>query len=272
MFGLVKRKPAPLPSSVAPELRAQLKPETSFPHLPRRSSEAGCSEVHVEGQPPAAAFVAAHFSDATQSAFRIASSAGLPPLCIVNVRGERQRPQFWELASDADPVFVRQIPVCLEAPGEQWVCGRAFDVVVLPGGLLGLGVGYSTGRPFQQVAVYDRRSGQLRKLADALSFSVAGSSNEMLKALDAGADGVLLLYHTDELRLRAESYARQHDHIVLFSPRHPRGLEVLKLGLDDGNIIDWNLVDETLWMHTQDQRSPQQRIERFWSLNLASVL
>ncbi len=272
MFGLFKGKVARLPSTVAPELRATLKRETAWPGGVAAARDTRCAQARVDGTPPQAHFVAPEFDGSTRSALRIAARPGLPPLGIVNLGGDIRRPQFWELASDADPKFVRQVPVTLDPAQDKWVTARAIEAGCLPGPLVALGLAYATDDTFQSVVVYDRATRQVRKLADAVYDASSGHADSLLDTRDAGADRTLLLFHTGELRLRAEVYLREHDHIVVFSPRHPQGLEVLKLGLDDGNVVDWRLAGTTLWLHTQDRRNEKQPGKFFWSLDLAAVL
>lgn len=276
MFGLFKKKAEALPSTVAPELHAQLKRETTFPHQRVPTDNTGCTTARVDGTPPAAHFVDANFNERqTRDAFRVPSRDGLPPLAIVN-GGEVARPRFWELASDAaDAAFVREIPVQLDPAEKSWIYASAVNVGCLPRPLLALGLTYaspSTGRPAQAIMVYDRKTHQARKISDAVYDGLSDSHNNLLATLAAGSESSLLLFCTDELRLRAEVYARKHDHIMVFSPKHPQGIEVLTLGLDDGNVTDWRIVDKTLWLHTLDRRNDKQPEGMIWSLDLSSVL
>ncbi|CAM0999139.1 Phytase-like domain-containing protein [Rhodanobacter sp. Root179] len=276
MFGLFKKKAEALPSTVAPELHAQLKRETSFPQQ-TAAADQGCTEARVDGTPPDARFVSPDFTGPVHDAFRVTSRPGLPALAIVNGAGEVRLPQFWELASDATPTFVRNIPVQLDPAQGSWITASARDVGCLPGPWLVLGLGYSTSRPSEYVALYNRETHQVRKIADAVSagYSVydgpSGHADSLLETRSAGPGRALLLYHTDQLRLRAEVYVRKYDHIMLFSPQHPQGLEVIKLGLDDGNVIDWTVIDKTLWLRTRDRRNDKQPDGMVWSLDLSSV-
>jgi len=272
MFGVFKGRTARLPSVVAPELRATLKHETAFPRAPSTTQDTRCVSARVDGEPPKARFVPPGFDGATHSALRVASKPGLPALGIVNLGGELRRPQFWELASDADPSFVRQIPVSLDPAEASWSTARATQAGCLPGPLVALGLAYATGDTYQSVLVYDRADHSVRKLSDAVYDASSGHPDSLLDTRAAGTDRALLLFHTGELRLRAEVYLREYDHVLVFSPRHPRGLEVLKLGLDDGNVVEWLVLDKTLWLHAQDRRNENQPANFFWSLDLTSVL
>lgn len=274
MFGLFKKKAEVLPSTVAPELHAMLKRETTFPQKAAVIEDKACTEARVDGTPPAARFVAPDFTGSTHGAFRVASRPGLSPLAIVNGASEVQQPQFWELGSDTEPTFVRNIPVQLDPAQGSWITASAVNVGCLPGSLLALGLAYadSKGRPLQSIVVYDRQTHQIRKLSDATYDGLSGTVENLLATRAVGAERTLLLYSTDQLRLRAEVYARKYDHILVFSPRHPQGIEILKLGLDDGNVTDWVVIDKTLWLHTYDRRNDKQPDGMEWSLDLSSVL
>jgi len=272
MFGLFKRNTAKLPSIVASQLRATLQREPAWPAAAATVQESQCRASRVDGTPPQARFVGAEFDGKTHTALRVASRPGLPALGIVNMGGDLRRPQFWELASDADPKFVRQVPAKLDPAESTWVSARVIEAGCLPGPLLALGVAYATSDTFQSVLVYDRASHATRKLADAVYDASSGHADSLLATRDAGPDRALLLFHTGELRLRAEVYLREYDHVQVFSPQHPQGVEVLKLGLDDGNVVDWMIVGKKLWLRTQDRRNDTQPANFIWSLDLSSVL
>lgn len=272
MFGLFKAKIERLPSSVSPRLHAQLKRQASFPAVPVARRYPGCSSARVIGIPPAARFVADDYTGTVQDAFRVAGSARLPPLAIVNIGAATHRPQFWRLVSDADATFAEQLHVQLDPSEKGWITAGIEGVGCLPGSLLALGLGWSDGRSFQSIALYDRAANKLRTLSQAAYAAVSGATNDLLDTREAGSDTALLLYHTDDLRLRAEIHARKYDHVMLFSARYPQGLEVLTLGLDDGNVVEWNVIGGTLWLHAQDRRDRQRPKEYFWSLDLTSVL
>lgn len=272
MFDLFKRKPAPLTSSVAPALGASLERGASLPRGAAVQPEEGrCAWVKVVGEPPAARFAGADDTGRAHNAFRIQARAGQPPLAIVNVGGEVRRPQFWELESDADPVFVRQRRVDLDPREAGWVIAGVQQVACLLGAQVAIGLSYATADTGQMVLVYDAATNVVRKIGEAVHDGASGRPDRLIDTRDAGPDRSVLLYHTGEIRLRAEVYAREHDHLVAFSPRHPQGIEVLRLGIDDGNIVEWRVVGKALCLRTEDPRHPAQGA-RFWSLDLSGVL
>ena len=271
MFGFFKSR-TKRPSTVAPELHATLERQPGMPRAAAPAQDERCEFTRVSGTPPQSRFVAPEFDDRTHSTLRIAARPGLPSLGIVNLGGDVRRPQFWELSTDAEPSFVRQIPVQLDPDESRWIAAAAIEAACLPGTLLALGLVYSPNLTFQSIVVYDRATHAVRKLADAVYDASSGRPDTLLDIRAAGPDRTLLLFHTGQLRLRAEVYVREYDHVMVFSPRHPQGLEVLKLGLDDGNIVEWRLVDDTLRLRTRDRRDETQGGSFYWSLDLSAVL
>jgi len=81
---------------------------------------------------------------------------------------------------------------------------------------------------------------------------------------------MLLLYHTKAIRITADNYAYENDHILLFSPHFPQGLEIVRLAIVDGNVRSWGMLGKTLWLQTVEKRKKSQ--EFFWSLDLSKVL
>jgi hypothetical protein len=99
----------------------------------------------------------------------------------------------------------------------------------------------------------------------------AGLPSRFLDNLQLAPDAVLAVYRTDSVRLGAERYVNRFDHLVLFSPRHPTGLEVARIGIDDGNVRDWRFSGHKLWLQTSDDRGDAPR-PFTWSLDLSHVL
>ncbi len=275
MFGLFKRKMPRLPSTVAPRVRATLNERGAMPRSEGQAQDTLCSTARVDGMPPSGRFVPSEFDGVTHSALRVRSAPGLPALGIVNVGAGIGRPLFWELASNADPAFVREMPVMVDPSKGKWITGRAIQAAVLPGNLLAVGLAYFSGDSYQTVMLLDRVTHEARNLGDvtyggAASDTVGGSSS-LIDTRFAGVDRTLLMFHTGEMWLRDAHYAREYDHIVVFSPTHPQGLEVLELGIDDGNVAEWRVKDKVLWLTTLDPRLEKPK-KRFWSLDLSRVL
>jgi hypothetical protein len=90
------------------------------------------------------------------------------------------------------------------------------------------------------------------------------------ETLVATADARLVKYRTGVIRLSAGNFAYQYEHVLLFSPRYPQGMAVLKLGIDDGNVRAWAMQGKTLWLQTHDKRKQPKNFT--WSLDLNRVL
>ena len=81
-----------------------------------------------------------------------------------------------------------------------------------------------------------------------------------------------MLYYSDTKRKSAEIYHNYFNHIVLFNANYPNGLEVLKLGIDDGNVMAWHVSGKTLYLATKDNRDPKHPKLKNWSLDISQAL
>jgi hypothetical protein len=275
MFGLFKGKAAPLPSVVAPELGAQLHPETAFPAqapaLPKAAYD-HCKPTRVAGTLPQARFVETDTNERSVAAWRIAPRDGVPPLALVNISGLHPHVELWELGAEAVPSFVRQRDLQID-PGQQtWGVSHALDAACVPGERLVVGMAYANPRTQHALYLYDLRGNASRKLGDAVRDSSTGLPDRLFETWPVAPDSALVLWHSGEIRVKAEVYVRERDHFMLFSPRHPQGLEVLTLGLDDGNVERWAMVGRTLWLETVDARDIAKPKTFVWSIDLTKAL
>jgi hypothetical protein len=117
--------------------------------------------------------------------------------------------------------------------------------------------------------IYDTVNNQFRRI-DRIEPEYSALPRTFVESISPTPESLLLMYHTKAIRISAENYAYAHDHILLFSPRFPQGLEVLKLVVDDGNVRAWGLQGKTLWLKTLDKRKGQK--EFVWSIDLSQVL
>jgi hypothetical protein len=258
MFGLFKGKAARLQSIVAPEIGTSLKRETTFPDKPRSPVTAAydhCQPVRVAGTPPRARFVGVDGEEATFSGYRVAAHAAQPALALVNISDLNSRLEIWELSGGDAPAFVRQRPLQIDAAQKSWGASRALDAACLPGDRLAIGLYYANPRTQHSLYVYDIARNTFQKIGDAVLDSSSGAPERMFETWPVGRDSAVVLWHSGEIRVKAEVYVRERDHLLLYSPRHPQGLEVLSLGLDDGNIERWTMVGQTLWIKTVDARN-----------------
>ena len=76
----------------------------------------------------------------------------------------------------------------------------------------------------------------------------------------------------DRVMASLEIYHNLYNHVVLFSRNQPDGLELLKLGIDTGNVDEWFVQDNVLYLRTLDRRDALNNRIGFWSLDLSNVL
>lgn len=275
MFGLFKGKAAKLPSSVAPELGVTLKREAAFPaSLPALAPAAydHCTPTLIAGTPPRSRFVGTDVDETAAPGFRVAAHGALPALALVNISDLHSRLEIWELGTGAAPAFLRQRPLQIDPGQKTWGASRALDAGCLPGDRLAIGLYYADPRTQHALFVYDIAANAFRKIGDAVLDSSSGAPERMFETWPVTRDSAMVLWHTGQLRVRAEVYVRERDHLLLFSPRHPQGLEVLSLGLDDGNVERWAMVGHTLWIETVDARNIEKPVSFVWSLDLTKAL
>ena len=273
MFGWFKSKPAALaPSVVAPEVGAPLKAESVFPAAPPPLPPASynvCTPVGVAGRPPQARFLASAIDGESSTGFRVAAAVGSPPLALVNVMGETPTVEIWQLESDAHPLFVKKIETQIDPAQPGWKGFVAMDGACLPGRQMVLGIGYNDPAAREALYLYDIAANRFRSLGRIEPDSSQGLPYRYFETWPAARDAALVLYRTEGLRLKAEVYVTRFNHLLLVSPRFPQGLGLLKLSLDDGNVLRWAMVGKTLWLQTLDRRNGAAFV---WSLDVSKVL
>jgi len=268
MFGLFKSKS---PSTVDPAVGAVLVREATFPAAPAKPPAAaypqprrmaldapppaGTLSPNVDGQSPAEAWI----TDTKPAA-----------LALVNVFEPRRRCELW-LADKADArKLAKQVPLRFDPHQDKWSASSAQEVLALPAGKLLVLLRYRLPNPVDALFLLDE-TGVVRNFGLVQPDWPAGLPSRFLDDLQLTPDAVLAVYRTDSVRLGAERYVNRFDHLVLFSPRHPTGLEVARLGIDDGNVRDWRFVGGKLWLQTTDARGDSPKNFN-WSLDLSHVL
>lgn len=274
------KKDGGLQTQVHADVGAALEAGKRFPDAAAAQANAAataafgsCTEVAVEGTPPAARFAAQARPGETARGFRIDTGAGLPPLLLLNVSKGGPHVEGWELAAGASPAFVRQRPLALDPAQSQWAGYLVEQVACLPQQRQLLALYYAQPAARQGLYLHDARSGRFTRIAERIERDQwQGLPPRYLDLLPAGRDAMLVLYHSDAQRLAAEVNVNRLDHVLLFSPRHPQGLEVLTLAVDKGNLRRWAMVGSTLWIEAVDPRERGKPLTYIWSLDLARVL
>lgn len=276
MFGLFKsKKTARVATTVHAEVGASLVAAAAFPAgaAPAAGAVAGrCDKVAIEGKPPAAQIVAAAVAGQTSSGYRASGLAGQPPLAFANRPGKRPTFELWELGAGQAPSFQQQRPVLLDPAQAQWAGFLLLGLDCLAAGRLLAAVHYNEPEPRDALYLYDPAHNSFQRIGPVEPDTSAGLPYRYYETLTAGPAATLLRYGSMAQRLAAEVYVNQLNHVLLVSARHPQGLELLRLAIDDGNIRRWALQGRTLWLATSDERDARKPVHKVWSLDLSKVL
>jgi hypothetical protein len=272
MFGLFNgKKSVKSQTTVAAEVGAVLQSHTAVPaQLPAPIVPAYpvCKLAYLRGLPPEGQWVPDEVLGETRRVYIIPAIAGQPPLALTD--DDKEHLQVWELSNDQAARFVKQRPVNLDAAQASWGSYYLVAAAMLPGNQVALSVGYHAPYPKEALYVYSPAINQYRRIERIESDMSSGPPFTSFETIAAAPEAMLVLYHTGLIRIAAENYAYEKDHVLLFSPRHPLGLEILKFGIDDGNVRAWGMQGKSLWLQTQDRR--KKPIDLYWSLDLTKVL
>ena len=267
--GLFKSK---TPSVIDPAVGAALVREAAYPRgdaVPPQAAYPPLRRASLTAEPAHGRISSTPIEDSAADAFLLPGTPGSPAL--VNTFQPDRRVDLWEV-DRADPTrLVHQRPLNLDPRQGQWLFYNAGDVVALPGNQVLAQIGFFNPGPTDRVYLIDLASGIAKNLGAIEPDWPAGLPLHYLDTLQLTPDAVLVAYRTDKVRLAAERYVNRYDHLLLFSPRHPQGLEVARIGIDDGNVRDWRFTAGKLWLHTSDDRGDVPKAFD-WSLDLSHVL
>ncbi len=141
--------------------------------------------------------------------------------------------------------------------------------------------------PNRQLLVAFDYSGPYAKSAlyrfdiDSLSFEFmydlisCNRQNLYFEQKHLGRECALVIFYSGSTQQAAELSFNYYNHILLFMPPHPEGIEILKLGIDLGNVEEWLVIDKRLFLKTRDGRdSIRDKKARigYWSLDLSRLL
>ena len=267
MFSFFKKKPADV-SSVHPTVGATLTRAAAFPNpIEPPALPVTCRRAAVEGVPPLAKLVDEHIEGQTSYAY-IVSNPGRPTLAAVNVTDKDGVVELWELSEQLE--FVRKRAVRVDPEQSSWITYLFTDAACLPGDRLLLGIYFIAQQVKQALFVYDISNNTFTRLADVARD--VDDRERFFTAQPAAANASIVLYNTGQVRTAPEQYYNAFNHLVLFTPQHPTGLEILKLAAADGSVRRWTVIDKTLWLQATDRRDPRKPADFVWSLDLSKVL
>ncbi|MCP4524118.1 MAG: hypothetical protein GY828_07920 [Candidatus Gracilibacteria bacterium] len=82
----------------------------------------------------------------------------------------------------------------------------------------------------------------------------------------------LVFFTSDQKRERAEMYFNYYNYIYLFSQKYPEGIQIAKIGIDEGNIQEWGIDDKNLFLENADRRKVGNHKEYFMKIDLKKYL
>jgi hypothetical protein len=274
MFGFFRRKMGEAAfTSIAAEVGGVLQAQHAMPPnlcKEEAATQPECNVLHLRGDPPIGEWSDEAVYAETRSVFVVPAAYGQPKIAILS-DAHCHNIRLWELSTDTPPRFLRERPAQLCLPnGPPHMC-FPLAASFLPGGNVALEIAYTDPAMRGALYLYSPGTNEFHRIdqVQAACSARRGPHNEV-ETLMAASDAKLVICRNGLIRLRAEVYCTRHNHILLFSPRYPQGLEVIRLGLDDGNLGEYAMQGTTLWMNTHDIRNPPK--DYIWSLDLHRVL
>jgi hypothetical protein len=257
------------PTVVHASLDAKLTKLSSYPenlNLPEPQNQ-NCLKAKLQGAAPLALTIEEGYIEPSQSAFVWNS---VSPIALINNQANA-RFDVWELESIDSLKPVKKVPTNeLSSRSKNWIHYSVVDVACLPEQQLLVAVNYYD--PRSKIALY------LYDIANQ-SFSIYSEADTNAQNLDKyfeqknlNSGESVIVYYSETKRKSAEIYHNYYNNIVLFSDKYPQGIEILKLGIDDGNVEKWQVTDKKLLLHTIDNRDHKDPKSYFWSLDLSKVL
>lgn len=269
-FDLFKKK---YPTTVNPLLAATWSRQQAFPAVdtPPAAAHGTVRRTSLDGTMPRGVLQPALAHGSPASAHVLERGPDRPAIAVVTNHDAPYGTGLWEI----DPAHPTRLAVprevTFDAEQHRWVLPVAREVIGLPADRLLLLLSYH--RPHQRYGLYlyDVGADQVSSVGLVEPAWTLGVPFRFVQSRQMRPDAVLVVYRTGQKRLGAMRYVHLFDHLLLFSPRHPDGVEVARIGVDDGNVHDWGTVGTTLWLATSDSRE-RPAPEFVWSVDLAAVL
>jgi len=271
MFSFFNKKDSAVPTTVNASLAAEL---TKLSHYPASSGQTlsrdteNCIKVKVQGSPLTMLSKEQSYIETSQAAYVWASNDN--SIALIN-NPEEGRFDVWALESVKSLKPVNKIQTNdLSEQASKWINYNVVDVLCLPNQTLLVAVNYHDPRPKVALYLYDTS-----KQSFSLFSEVDANAHDLDNYFDhkrLSDKESIVIYYTDTQRKSAEIYHNYYNNIVLFSERYPQGQEILKLGIDDGNVVDWQVLDKKLLLKTRDNRDHKDPKTFDWSIDLSTLL
>ena len=270
---LFKKKVPKAPSTVNPIVGAELVPIDSLPNLKKLDDTLNYGTVKTykySGKSPNIVFAEGRPVSISNAAYvAIPEDPTVKPVAFINIESQMTF-ETWELNSDLSLntlVDTRNIH-----PNQaKWYQSLARNINYLPGGdRLILTISYSD--PIRKTALYTYSTSN--KKFHFISNNVRDNIeiDQYYILYPISKDSTIVVYYSGRTRQSAEFYHNYYNHLLLFSPKYPDGLEFLKVGIDDGNIETLLLSDDVLYLETWDIREHGHPKQRFFSIDLNTLL
>ena len=270
MFSFFTKKNKVTPTFVHVSMEAKLTKLSSYPASPyfAEPNIGKCIKVQVQGSPPILLNIIDGYIATSQSAFVWRSAS--TPLALINNQ-EKARFDVWELESISSLKPIKKVSTnVLDSKSQNWLNYSVVDVACLPEQRLLVAISYNDPRTKIALYLYDTFNQQFSIFSEADENTQHLGKYFEQKKLNSGE--TIIIYYSETTRKSAEIYHHYYNNIVLFSDKHPEGIEILKLGIDDGNVKDWQVVDKKLLLHTVDGRDNKDPKTYFWSLDLSKLM
>lgn len=248
---------------------SELKPETGLPQAqPYPNTAMHCQTMRYTGTPPHGSFEADNTVDVPEKAFLITGLPDNKGLALIN-NPEQHRFDVWSLKS---PARLDQAlkPGKIHPDQDKWLSYQLLDAACLPNNKILLAIAYHTPRPTHALLIFDPIQAEFGYLGTIEANAQDREKYFEYKPVSAATG--LALFYTDTKRESAEIYHNYQNHFLLFNSEFHNGLEILKLGIDVGNVKNWLVVNNTLFMETFDSRGHQEPRRGFWSLDLSKII
>lgn len=278
MFSIFSRKPKKTVTVVDPSLQAKLEAVQSVPAAARPSARAACTVTAMRVEGPRLvgddlskyAFKRSKLDLAFgETAFVVEGLSG-GPLAVANFFVEAESTYRLRIVR-VDKTDTRPTQMVTAAqPVAESTLSVASQVACVSDSRLLIGLRYDQQGQQRALYTYDVAASRYEKVAD-----VTGEGQNLSKLFEVqhvSPDTALVLHYSDLVRKSADNYHNYYNHVLLFSPQHPNGRELLKLGIDDGNVESWALENGVLYLRTVDARDPANRRTAMWSLDLGKVI
>jgi len=263
----------PTATAVAAALGAGLHRHAAMP-AGVRAEDALVAPFQIDGDPaPGRPAAGSPAPAAPRDVFVVPGGLGLPAVALVNLRDPQPRIEWWALDGPAPTgasTFARRVEPRWP-PGDPAQGWQVSQVVALPR-LQGLVALRRDADPrTARLLVLDLARGTLRDLGRAQPDPFVHAPVH-IAALRVAADAVAVRWHEGRIRLGRWGDVAAMARVVLFTPLERDGLELLRLSLDDGNILGWGLAGTTLWLDAVDGRLRPVPRRHVWSLELSQAL